>query len=139
MTRTEYQRFVRTTGYYDAGLMLLFVFPGLVRWTFSFIEHVDSVLYLPGHVGTFSTLALFFVNMMAVITAVWAVARAHDPKPVYGFWDGVTRILICVLIVFYVAFLHVTTFLLVFAAVEAVLGFIQVRGYVKLAGHSQPT
>ncbi len=132
--KIKYERFVRTTGYYDAGLMLLFIFPGVVRWTLSLIEHVDSALNLPGYVGTFSTLALFFVNMMAVITAVWAIARAHDPKPVYGFWDGVTRILICVLIVFYVAFFNVTTFLLVFAAVEAVLGFMQVRGYVRLAG-----
>ena len=136
MTETRYQRFVRTTGYYDAGLMLLFIVPGVVRWTLSLIEYIDSVLHLPGHVGTFSTFALFFVNMMAAITTVWAVARAHDPKPVYGLWDGVTRIVICVLMIVYVAFLNVTMFLLLFATVEAIMGFFQVRGYVKAAGRS---
>lgn len=136
MTATRYRRFVRATGYYDAGLMLLFVLPGVVPWTLGLIARIDALLSLPGQVGSFEPFALFFVNMMAAITMAWAVARAHDPKPAYGFWDGVTRLLITALMIYYVAFLNVTAVLLAFAAVEVLLGSIQVKGYVELARRS---
>ncbi len=131
MPKSNYPRFVRGTGIYDAGLMLLFIGPGVVRWTISLIASLDSALALPGEVGSFSAFSLFFVNMMAAITLVWAIARARDPKPEYGFWDGVTRLAICALMLIYVAFFDVTVLLVFFAAVEALLGFAQVRGYVK--------
>ncbi len=131
MARTTYEKLVRATGWYDAILMVPFLFPGVVAWTLSVIQRVDASLGLPGGVGDFPPLALFFVNMMAVITAVWAVARARNPLLEYGFWDGVTRLLLSLLMVAYVVFLDATAVLLLFAVVEAGLGAVQVWGYAR--------
>lgn len=132
MTVSAYRGFVRGTGFYDATLMVLFIFPGLVSWTLVILDGIDDKLALPGDVGEVRAFGLLAMNMMAAVTMVWAVARAHEPHPAYGFWDGVARVQICGLLVFYVAFSGVSAFMLVFALIEAVLGAVGLWGYAQI-------
>ncbi len=134
---SDYRRIVRLSGVYDATLMLLFAFPGLVATTMDSIARVHVALGLQGTVPPLPLFGHFFINMMAIITMVWAVARIIDPAPNYGLYDGLLRVLLALLMVGYVT-IGLTPILLLFAVVEIAWATLQLRGYRSVRNRLRP-
>ncbi len=121
---------IRASGLFDILLMVPFAIPGLASWVLTEIAIVHEALSLTGAVPVFSPFHLLFVNLMAGITIVWSVLRVSDPKPIYGVYDSVARIIVATLMLIYLLYYDVTAVLWLFFTVELCWALIQISGFL---------
>jgi hypothetical protein len=127
----QYQKLTRMSGYWDIAIMLPFLLPGVANVALEFLSVVDHTLQLPGTIETFSPIQTLFVNMLAALTIVWSVKRVRTPEPIYGFYDGVSRIMMFVLMIAQIA-LGASMILIVFVLAELVWASVQISGYYRV-------
>ncbi len=120
---------VRSSGIYDIVLMIPFAIPGVVSWTMTQLGELHANLHLSGTFPEFTSLHLFFINLMASITVVWSVLRIRAPIPLYGIYDTVARVLISLLMLVYLLIYDVSEILWIFFISEIAWALMQINGY----------
>lgn len=126
-----YRQLTKASGYWDSVLMVPFLLPGVANLTLDLIATVDDLLQLPGAVDAFTPFQTLFVNMLAALTIIWSVRRIRTPDPIYGYYDGLARLVMFTLMIAHML-LGASMILLVFALAEIVWGTLQLTGYHTL-------
>ena len=129
MKTCSYRSIVKSSGIYDILIMLPFAIPGVVEWTISLISYLHEFLLVEGSMPQFSPFHYLFINIMAVVSIVWAVIRVVNPIPLYAWYDTAARILIALLMFVYLVQYQVTQVLWVFFIAEITWAALQINGY----------
>lgn len=90
---TAYSKLVRSSAIYDLILTSAFAFPVIAAWKLSWLQSIHQHLSLSGTFPTFDTMHLMFVNFLGSVVLIWSVLRLLRPEPVFGFYDGLCRML----------------------------------------------
>ena len=126
----SYSSIIRFSGIYDIILMIPFAIPGVVSYTMTQVGNLHTTLSLSGSFSEFSPFHLFFINLMALVTIVWAVLRVRTPIPRYGIYDSVTRVLIAILMLVYLLMFNISEILWIFFVSEVTWALLQINGHL---------
>jgi hypothetical protein len=131
MTKFEnkYRKIVKASAIYDWIVTAPFAFPVLVSLQFSTLTGLHHYLGLSGQFPAFEPMHLFFVNLMGSVVLVWSTLRIHKSEPLFGFYDGIARMLFSSWMLYYMIFGNATQLLIFFVVPEALWGIVQLYGY----------
>jgi len=125
----SYRSIIKASGIYDILILLPFAIPGVVELVFTLINKIHDDFALTGSLPEFSPYHFMFVNIMAIISIVWAVIRIRNPIPLYACYDTVARLLIASIMLIYLLNYDVTQIIWLFFIAEVSWAILQINGY----------
>ena len=131
MTKFEktYRKIVRASAIYDWIVTAPFAFPILVGYQLSTLTAIHNYFGFGGNIPDFEPMHLFFINLMGSVVLVWSTLRIHKGEPLFGFYDGIARVLFSTWMLFYLFFANVTHLLILFVIPESIWGIVQLYGF----------
>lgn len=132
----RYRMLVRGCGLYDLVVTFPFALPGLATAQLELLGKVQGWLGLAGQFPAFGPTHLFFVNLFGIIAVMWAVLRIARPDPLFGLVDGLGRMAVSSLMLYYLVAWGIPQIVLLFLVPEFLLGIAQL-GMYRLVRQSQ--
>ncbi|MBU2972527.1 hypothetical protein KO527_24640 [Pseudoalteromonas sp. C2R02] len=128
-TGCSYHSIIKASGIYDILVLLPFAIPGIVEIVFTLINKTHDDLALTGSLPEFLPYHFMFVNIMAIISIVWAVIRIRNPIHLYACYDTITRLLIAANMLVYLLYYDITQIIWLFFIAEVSWAILQINGY----------
>ncbi|MBX7173393.1 MAG: hypothetical protein K1X72_20660 [Pyrinomonadaceae bacterium] len=131
MTNFEktYRKIVKASAIYDWIVTAPFAFPFLVNYQISTLNTLHNYFGFGGQIPNFEPMHLFFINLMGSVVLVWSTLRIHKSEPLFGFYDGIARVLFSSWMIFYLLFGNATHLLVFFVIPESIWGIVQLYGF----------
>lgn len=123
----SYTSIIKASGIYDILVMIPFALPGVVELTIMYISHIHNSLSLAGSIPEFSSFHFLFINIMAIVSIVWAVIRVKTPIPLFAWYDTAARTLIASTMLVYLVSYQVTEILWLFFVAEVAWAAFQLN------------
>ena len=121
---------VRAAAIYDVLVTTPFALPGLAEWNLASFAELHEKLGLAGEMPTFSALHMLFVCMFGATEVVWYVVRLRNPRPIYGLYDGLLRVVFAGCMGWYLA-AGATQILIGFLVLEVFWAVLQLGDYAR--------
>ena len=125
----NYRKIVKASAIYDWIVTAPFAFPFLVNYQISTLTALHNYFGFSGQIPNFEPMHLFFINLMGSVVLVWSTLRIHKSEPLFGFYDGIARVLFSSWMIFYLLFSNATHLLILFVIPESIWGIIQLYGF----------
>ncbi|MDT8907535.1 MULTISPECIES: hypothetical protein [Pseudomonas] len=129
-TSLQFRRVVLGGAWYDLIVTAAFATPWSFAALHGWLLGATQMLGLPGELPPFGVMHLLVANLLGSIVCVWSVLRIRDPRPLYGRYDAVGRLLFATWMLY--ALLHGASALvwvfLFFELMWAVVQLLPVRG-----------
>lgn len=124
VSHSRYLSLMRTSAWYDLGVILLFVTPWSFRWVHGLLGEVHTRLGLSGSWMPLDVQHVLFATLLGSVVLVWALARLLAPSVLMGRLDGVSRVLFASWQLYAVQH-GASTLLLGFTLFEVLFGIVQ--------------
>ena len=125
MEENKYLKIVKVSAFYDLIVTAGFATP----WTFKWMhELLRTMAPLPD----FQSMHMLFANLMGSIVIVWSILRLRHTQSLFGFYDGIGRILFFTCQMYYLIGFNEPWIIGIFAIFEIGFGIIQLYGYWRL-------
>ena len=134
-TGCSYRSIIKASGIYDILVLLPFAIPGAVEMVFTLIKKIHDDLALTGSLPEFSPYHFMFVNIMGIISIVWAVIRIRTPIHLYACYDTAARLIIAANMLIYLLYYDITQIIWLFFVAEVTWAILQVNGYFSKNTH----
>lgn len=109
---------VRFWAVMDSSVALLLALPWVQARFVALVYRINDWLGGIGTAPSFEGIQWFFVSLAGVLVCVWVMARLLQPTRVLGLVDGFGRVVVTVLIVYFVCFAGAPRVLLFFVLSE---------------------
>ncbi len=127
MNDTNYLKLVRASALYDLVVTLPLATPWTAQLMLGALAGVHQALGLPGTTIELVGVPLFFANLLGSVVATWSILRLLEPRVIYGYADGGTRMLFSTWMLYYALTFDVGT-LWLFVVPELSWGIAQLFG-----------
>jgi len=118
---------VRLCALVDLPIVAWLAVPGLAPWLLWLVYGLDSAFGLGSAAPVIPPIAWLFVNLAGVLGLLWAGYRLYAPTPALAWADGGGRLVVAVLMGYYVFWQGVTPVVLLFVVTELVGSYAQLR------------
>ncbi|EAR09965.1 hypothetical protein MED297_07751 [Reinekea sp. MED297] len=123
---------VRASALYDLVLTSAFAIPIVAGFKIDLLRSIHVALSLSGDFPTFTAMHLLFLNLLGSVVIVWSVLRIRRPEPLYGFYDGLCRLMFSSAMGFALFAGNGSAIIWAFLIPEMCWGVVQLLGYVRL-------
>lgn len=128
----SYRKLVRSSAIYDLILTGAFAFPVIASFKLDLLRTLHVAANFSGSFPGFDPMHLFFVHLTGSVVVIWSLLRILNPQPLFGFYDGLCRVLFSIAMA-NALFLHNGTGLIWFFLVPEILwAVIQLNGFSRL-------
>ncbi|QFR38929.1 hypothetical protein A9Q91_01705 [Candidatus Gracilibacteria bacterium 28_42_T64] len=132
MQEKRYLKIVTLSAWYDLVITGILAIPFTSILLIGFLNTTHTFLNLPGVFGIFEPIHLLFVNLMGIVSFFWAILRIKHTSILLGYYDGLIRLSLAVLMAFYMLYYQVSLVIVSFFFVEVIFGLLQIVFYYKL-------